>query len=762
MVKYAHSLPDITDESRWETLKAHLSAVADLAAAFASAFGAEAWGQAAGLLHDIGKASPAFQAYLRGLGPSPDHSTAGAAVAGEVYGRFGRVLAFAIAGHHAGLADWAGDGGRLAPLSERLRRPVPSYADWRDHTGPLPDAAALSARLSEASGFRPSRYRGFAQAFFVRMVFSCLVDADSLATEAFVAAARGEPVPARGFTLRPEHRARLAAFMAPLRARGGALDGLRTEILDYALAKAALPPGLFTLTVPTGGGKTLTSLSFALEHAARHDLRRVVTVIPFTSIIEQTAAVFRRALGGEDDVLEHHAAFDWDEAARNRDDEGTDGLKKLRRATENWDAPVVVTTSVQFFESLFAARRGRCRKLHNLARSVIVIDEVQALPVELLRPCMAALDELVRNYGATIVLCTATQPALRRVDRALPRRPDGQEEGFDIAEDRELAPDPPRLYERLRRTRVERLPAPVGDETIAARFAERPQMLCIVNSRAHARDLFEAVRTLPGARHLTTLMCPSHRRQVLAAARADLVAKRPVRLVATSLIEAGVDISFPEVWRAAAGLDAIIQAAGRCNREREDPGLAPVVVFDAADRPVPRYAERFRAAARPALDMEDPLSLQAIATYFRHLYFNGGHGALDERMAAGRPIMTAIAEGAPLGTPFASIADAFRMIEDTMAPVIVPWDIRAEAALARLAMADRPPREVLRILQQYTVPIPKDARARLLGSGAVQPVGPNAEGNPFFRLADLSLYDGETGLRFEDPMARSVESNIIS
>src|SRR5690606_29547008 len=263
-------------------------------------------------------------------------------------------------------------------------------------------------------------------------------------------------------------------------------------------AKAALPPGLFTLTVPTGGGKTLTSLSFAMRHAAAHGLRRVIYVIPFTSIIEQTAEIFRKDIGLGDAVLEHHSSFDWgkQEPARENDEdsEGPAGLAKLRRDAENWNAPIIVTTAVQFFESLFAARTSRARKLHNLAKSVIIIDEAQSIPIHLLRPCMAAIDELARNYGASVVLCTATQPALRRHDDALPLRAKDQPDGFDIPDDRELAPDPKHLYDKLRRVDVEWKREPVTDAEIAARFAEQPQMLCIVNSRRHARDLFTLLR----------------------------------------------------------------------------------------------------------------------------------------------------------------------------------------------------------------------------------------------------------------------------
>ncbi len=549
---FAHSLRDRPIED-WEPLSHHLAAVGDRAAEFAEAFGWTEAARVAGRLHDIGKCSAAFQAYIRRARETgehtrgPDHSTAGARVAAAAYGALGRMLAFTIAGHHSGLADFPDLERRLKP-----EHAIEPYPEWQAHASAPPPLAAL--RYTKQ--FRKSADKGFENIFLTRMLFSCLVDADFLETERFYAEAQGAPVERGGHLGLDTLRENLRAYMARLRAKADPtpLNALRAEVLDKAVERAAASPGLFTLTVPTGGGKTLASLSFSLEHAVRHGQRRVVYVIPFTSIIEQTAEVFREALTTSGDVLEHHASFDWERAAEVlRDDgEGPDGVAKLRRAAENWDVPIVVTTAVQFFESLYAAHPSQCRKLHNLAGSVIVLDEAQTLPIALLRPCMAALQELTANYNTSIVLCTATQPALRQQD--------GFKNGFAIDDTRELAPDPKDLYARLKRVKVEHLPEPVTDETIAARFAERPQMLCIVNSRAHARALFEAIRELPGAAHLTTLMCPRHRRIELVELRERLKAEEPVRLVSTSLIEAGVDIDFPEVWRAAAGLESIAQA----------------------------------------------------------------------------------------------------------------------------------------------------------------------------------------------------------
>jgi CRISPR-associated endonuclease/helicase Cas3 len=456
--KYAHSLPGRPVEE-WEKLPEHLRAVAARAGTFAAEFGWAEVARLAGLLHDIGKCSSEFFAYINRSSAGeerlrgPDHSTAGARVAEKAFPfPFGRFLSHIIAGHHAGLSDREKLERRLGPDYR-----IASYDGWEQTIPPLPANIYPTVRFKERNAV------GFTRAFLIRMLFSCLVDADFLETERFYAEAKGEPIERGGHLDLRTLRDRLRAYMAGLAAEGGKknpgkLNALRGEVLEHAVTKAESEPGLFTLTVPTGGGKTLTSLSFALEHAVRHQLSRVIYVIPYTSIIEQTADVFRAALDTKNDILEHHASFDWEgpKDLREGDDEGADGLKKLRLAAENWDVPIVVTTGVQFYESLFANRTSRCRKLHNLAKSVIIIDEAQMMPLKLLLPSMAALDELQTNYDTSVVLCTATQPALRTKD--------GFEGGFAIDDGHELAPEPKRLYAELKRFEIEWKTPPVPDE----------------------------------------------------------------------------------------------------------------------------------------------------------------------------------------------------------------------------------------------------------------------------------------------------------
>ena len=730
-ILYAHTRPD-RPEDDWEPLGTHLAAVGRTAGAFAAAFGAAELARTVGLLHDVGKASDRFQRYLRDETTSTDHSTAGAQLACQRYGQqVGKLLAFCVAGHHAGLTD--GSGAEGSTLATRLSKQIERFDRWQELGLDLP----LSLSPPACFKLRPDR-QGFQLTFLTRMLFSCLVDADSLCAERF---SRGgverETWPGLA-VLKPKLDAYLAQKEAG--ADDSPVNRQRRRILDDVLAKAVCQPGLFSLTVPTGGGKTLTSLAFALDHAVRHGHRRVIYVIPFTSVVEQTAGVFREALG-QDAVLEHHSAFDAGALKASLDDEEeVTGEERHRQAAENWDAPVVVTTAVQFFESLFAAARGRCRKLHNIAGSVVILDEAQTLPLHLLLPCIAAINELARNYRTSIVLMTATQPALGAADLA------GGLEGV-----RELAPSGLDKEPAFRRVCINHLGA-LDTEAVAARLLAERQALCIVNSRRHARELYEAIECDGDAFHLSTLMCAMHRRAVLDMIRNRLRTGEPVRLISTSLIEAGVDISFPLVLRAEAGLDQVAQAAGRCNREGElGETLGRVATFEAQDHKPPAEIEQRAAAGRSVLRSPlDPLSNAAVTAFFKELYFLKGEEAVDATQ-----ILPAIAvRTRSFDFPFATTAAKFRMIEDTMGPIIIPYDDAARRLVQALEHAPHIGR-IMRGLQAYTVGVPRRVRAALIASGAVMPFRQMDFPDQFALLANMDIYRADVGLTWDDPTFRT-------
>lgn len=743
---FAHSTIN-SERSDWQPLRSHLENVGRMAKEHAAVFESHTLAEAAGLLHDLGKYTADFQRHLAGDAIRMDHATRGAIVAIESYGPLGYLIAYAIAGHHAGLANGL-EGGERTALRERLRGTglPPLLPQWQDEIR-LPEALGELPFKGDAAGGAM-----FQAAFLVRMLFSCLVDADYLDTEAFYDQVAPPSQQGNRSQLRAVERPSLGALRERLDASlarfsaDSDVNRIRAEILAHVRNEAQHTPGLFSLTVPTGGGKTLASLAFALDHAIRHGLRRVIFVIPFTSIVEQSAAVFRRALGelGEAAVLEHHSAFiapllSRDEAERYQAQE------KLKLAMENWDAPIVVTTAVQFFESLFAARPSQCRKLHNIAGSVVILDEAQTLPLKLLRPAVAAIDELARNYRSSVVLCTATQPALQAPEFV-----------GGLKQVRELAPEPPALFRKLERVRVKHV-GELDDEALARRMRAHEQVLCIVNNRRHARAVFQAMADLDGARHLTTLMCARHRSEVLAGVREDLWQGRPCRLVSTSLIEAGVDVDFPLVLRAQAGLDSIAQAAGRCNREgRRAAAVSEVQVFTTAnpDWAPPPELKQFAQAAATVLrrHADNPLSPAAIQAYFRELYWQKGGAALD-----GGDLLGLLQRSRPDSLPMETLAARFRMIESVQMPVIVPFDDTAREALQALHFADKSG-GLARRLQPYLVQLPRQGFEALRKSGAIQPVAPERWGEQFMELTVMDLYDKRFGLSWDDPAFLKAES----
>ena len=691
---FAHSLPG-RPKCDWQPLTNHLAQVAKLAEKFGSRFYSEDWAWNAAWLHDAGKTADQFQAYLLrengfdderydGVAPGRvNHSSAGAALAQEVFGNVPSLpLSYIAAGHHAGLPDyWPAEGGRGA-LQFRL---VDGRTDLNVIRSKVKEIEAQLRIVNRPPSF--VKREGFH--LWVRMLFSCLVDADFLDTEHFI---QPDQSTQRGVfpsleALKTSFDAHISEVLA--RAALTPINAARKEALAACRAAANLAPGLFSLTVPTGGGKTLSGIAFALDHAVRHGKSRIIYVIPYTSIIEQTAEILRRIFG-EENVIEHHSNFDPEKET-----------PRSLLASENWDAPIVVTTNVQFFESLYASRPGRCRKLHNIACSVVILDEAQLLPPQWLTPCVEAIDQLVTSYKATLLLSTATQPLLPTLNKA-----------------QEIITNPEGLYDRLRRTAYilpEDINHPSDWDEIAVRLQKYDQVLCVVNTR---RDCFDLFRRMPeGTLHLSALMCGEHRSRVIARIKERLAANQPIRVVSTQVVEAGVDIDFPIVFRALAGLDSIVQAAGRCNREgrlNAEGCLGEVQVF-IPPKPAPRgMLLKAENTSRELLATGDfkPEDPQKFQRYFEHFY-----SRLND---TGHAFMGLLQKDCP-HVSFRTASERFRFIDDqTQKPVFVNFG-ESERWLAELRH-EGPRRSAMRRLQRYTVNLSMSDFERAQSDGLVEQV----------------------------------------
>lgn len=745
-----------SDKSDWQSLQGHLQNVANTADKNTFYFPANKLSYLAGLLHDLGKYTPEFQARLEGSSNRVDHATAGAKIAAEIIPYpYCNLVAYAIAGHHAGLANGSGEGDGRRVLKERMNlkfgKELPVLDDdvWRSEL----DIPSIESLLPALLPNPDEALHGFQYAFLIRMIFSCLVDADFIDTDTFYRDREGKPLLRGKYPHLLELKQRFDRTLADMVSGSDPtkrVNQIRKRILDNARLKAQLPPGLFTLTVPTGGGKTLSSMAFALDHALKHDMRRVIYVIPFTSIIEQNAKVFREVFGdlGDSAVLEHHSNFD---EGKIQGKEGAEKTQdKLKLAMENWDMPVIVTTAVQFFESLFADRTSRCRKLHNISGSVIILDEAQTLPLKFLRPVMGAIDELARNYRCSIVLCTATQPALCEPDF---------DNGFrDV---REIAPEPEELFKELSLVNVSHL-GELSDDELVSRIQDNQQILTIVNNRRHAQSLFQTLKEqqTEGIFHLTTLMCAAHRATVLEEIRKCLDQENPLpcRVISTSLIEAGVDVDFPCVMRAEAGLDSIAQAAGRCNRERmRDKTDSHVWVFKSPEWPDPTEIEGYAADMRAVLRKGhgNLFAQTAIKEYFTNVYWRKGD-ELDKKK-----ILKACKNGASrLDFPFQKIAKDFRMIESVMQPLFIPFDDKAKDILKQLESTDDVS-GVLRKLQPYIVQIPQAGFESLRMAKVIQTVAPHRFEGQFWELINLDIYDAEFGLSWAEPDFVKAENLVL-
>lgn len=723
-VYYAHVSED---GERCETVERHVGEVAEMAAAFAEPFGGAGLAYAAGLMHDVGKFSEAFQRRLLKGGPKVDHATEGAAfLFEEGYSE----LAYCVAGHHGGLPD----GGTPSDVERTLfgrvnkaeRGGIPDASAWRRTiTFEAPDTSSLALTFPDKAAVN------FGRAFLTRMLFSCLVDADYLCTERFM---RGEGRPALKTDAVPVLRDRLERRLAGFYPPQSQVNETRCGVLDDCLDASMEAPGVFTLTAPTGSGKTYALMRFALNHACRpgSSMRRVVVAEPYTSIIEQNAEVYRRVLGDEN-VLEHHMNFDFDEA-----DERGGGLgSRLRLASENWDAPVVVTTNVQLLESLFSSKTSRCRKLHNIAGSVIVLDEAQAIPMPFLKPCVRALVELVRNYGCSVVLCSATQPAL-----------DSHFSSFGMPV-KEIITDVAGLFLKLKRVRYQAIGS-LSDGELVERLSREGSALCIVNSRKQARALFELVRGgergAAGVFHLTTLMYPEHRKRVLSDIYRRMRTGEPCLVIATSLVEAGVDLDFPVVYRALAGVDSMVQAAGRCNREGKRALEQSVVYLFSSSEGyrLPSEVDFRKGIARSAvpelkgvseLDLDDPRQIEG---YFHMMYLYRADEDLDRE-----GVLPALSDPSePWGIPsypYRAVDESFRLIADGSFSVIIP-DPEIEDAVERLGRGEVWKGDLRRIAR-YSVSVYKNTRDSFAALGIIRAVADDT-----YVLADERYYQEETGL----------------
>lgn len=693
------------EKGKWHEhfLEEHLCGVAEMAGEFAKKFSNEDWAIAASLLHDIGKGSNAFQnkiksksgydpeAHIKDGEEKAPHSTHGADWAYRNWPEKGKVLAYLIAGHHGGLPDWYHEIGVGSSLGYRLDTKEIAKLPYLSK-----EFASKTLENLKAPSSTPAIQNDKILHLWIRMLYSCLVDADFLDTERFMDEEK--------FNRRGKHssieelKEIFNTHMESLvkDAPQTPVNVIRASILSECRKQAGKKPGLFSLTVPTGGGKTLSSMAFALEHAKRYNKERIIMVIPFTSIIEQTANIYK-TIFGEENVIEHHSSLDPEkETFQNR------------LATENWDAPIIVTTSVQFFESLFAAKSSACRKLHNIVNSIVVIDEVQMLPTDFLKPILHAINGLTQSFGVSMVLCSATQPAI--TSKIFKKRDDTY---YAIIEDekcREImkVPSPEELTDSLQRVEVRQVGKFSEWSLLADELKKHKQVLCIVNTRNDCRDLFNLMpkTTL----HLSANMCGEHRSDCIEKIKTALKKEEPIRVVSTQLVEAGVDIDFPIVFRAMAGFDSIAQAAGRCNREGNLNNRGQVFVFE-PPKPAPVGTLRKGESAGRSILTTDPEGCKNLLPETFRRYFESYFADLNSFDKQDMESLLVTNANPDLNFQFRSAARRFNMIENKRQLSVVVLYKRKRKEIEKMVNDLRyagPNRELMRKLQRFIVSIPEN------------------------------------------------------
>jgi CRISPR-associated endonuclease/helicase Cas3 len=680
------------DEFEFQELHDHLEGTAILASNFASEFQNGEWGRLLGLWHDIGKYSEDFQNYIKiNSGyeendqkmPKTDHTSAGAIFAKETLPQYWPPLAYCIAGHHAGLLNYSPELGISGDLKNRLNK-IEFYDRIRDC---IPDKLKQVGTLNLPTGnpLPPEQMH-----LWIRMLFSCLVDADYLDTERFMNpesfAKRGKYKSVGELKVLFENHMSTLSKNSPITN----VNHIRNKVLDQCIQSGEKRPGFFSITVPTGGGKTLSSMAWALGHAVKYNKSRIVFAIPYTSIITQTAQVYRDIFG-ENHVIEHHS---------NIDEEADSKERKL--ATENWDAPIIVTTNVQLFESLFANKTSRCRKLHNLANSIIILDEAQMLPPEFLKPILSVLKGLVENFGVSVLFSTATQPTLTGKIGGF-----GQNafKGIDSEIVREIIPDYMELVDDLKRVNLQ-MPENPNQATDWAEIADElqkyNQALCIVNTRKDCHELFNLIPE--GTIHLSRMMCSAHVMNTIAEIKQRLKNSKPVRVISTQLIEAGVDVDFPIVYRALAGLDSIAQSAGRCNREgklNKEGKLGLTKVFCTNKGTPPGLMRKGADTLKELLhihygkDFLDPKLFQQYFSLFYSRVQDFDKPAIENLL---------VTDAMQMKFQFATAARDFRLIDDKGAQSILV-EYKAGADLIGLLKRKGPEPWLMRKLQQYSVSV---------------------------------------------------------
>ena len=647
-------------DGRIQSLKEHLTNVSRKAQQFAAPFGGENHAARTALLHDAGKYSAAGQRRMNDPEHTAkvDHATAGAKIALEqcqdIYG------AAAIAGHYSGISNlgnrMSGEGS--GTLYGRVKKDLAGVNDaaafWTENEIEKNSREILPEWLLKEQ-------IPFSHSFYTRMLFSCLVDADYLDTEDFMRQSESLKELRGQYAPLDELELSLDQALAALKNKPqNEINDKRNMILNDCVNAAKGEPGLYSLTVPTGGGKTISSLAFAVKHATEHHMKHIIYVIPYTSIIEQNAKVFRCILG-DNNIIEHHSGIQAEgtkstQDAEKEDMEGNDAFRKKLLAAENWDAPVIVTTSAQFFDSLFSNKPSKCRKLHNIANSVVIFDEAQMIPLTYLRPCVCAIAELVRHYHVTAVLCTATQPSLNRLFSNYDKSMTIHEICQNVAD----------LQSVFRRVHFEDI-GKVTVDNVAEAMSQQNQVLCIVNKRKSAQEIFHKLPK--GSYHLSTWMTPDHRSKILKEIRDKLDKGQTCRLIATSLMEAGVDVDFPQVWREKAGLDSILQAAGRCNREGNRKAEDSKVVLFTMECGVPEFLQPNLTATEIALESAaHPDDSSAIETYFHQLYRMNGEKGLD-----GKNILDLCRT-----FDFESVANHFHFIDSDTYTIYIPVEQNAD------------------------------------------------------------------------------------